>query len=119
MTRPKASRDFLLDSGGLSHLAESDQRMAGWLDEITSAYDQPMVFVPVFVLSECLSGKPRDDTKIRRLTKRLDVAAAPESCWLHLTMTTAERAGVSVARRSTGGGGWRRRGAPSALSTLR
>jgi len=94
MNRPKARRDFILDSGGLSHLANSEARTIAWFEEIAQVWDAPAIFVPLVVMSECLTGNPRHDAKTHRLLKRIEAGAGDEGHWLHPTLASMSRASV-------------------------
>lgn len=98
MSRPKARRDFVLDSGGVSHLTKSPHRAAAWLERIGSTYDEPAVLVPLPVLSECLTGNPRQDAPTRQLLRRLNNEQAPDECLLHLTLETVARSAALRTR---------------------
>jgi hypothetical protein len=102
--RPKARRDFVLDSGALSHLAERQERAKAWFAHIGSAYEEPAVVVPVPVLTESLTGNPAHDASVRRLLRLIEASAGPDGHWLQLTPEAAARAAVlrtaAIRRRS-------------------
>jgi hypothetical protein len=99
--RPKARRDFILDSGGLSYLAESAHRTAVWLDRISSNYEEPAIVVPVPVLTECLTGSPRRDAPTNQLLAKLGAAAGDEGHLLLLSPAAASRAAALRTRAMT------------------
>ena len=109
MTRPKARRDFLIDSGALSFLAASDQRSKAWLDEIASRYDDPAIYVTGNVLTEARSGKPDVDANINRLPKRLAGATSPNPYYLDVPERIADRAALLRIQGTTARGSSARR----------
>ena len=98
MTRPKARRDFILDSGGVSYLAESDQHARSFRAHISQDYDGASILVPIDVLTESLTGNPRRDAKVNRLLKKIADPADPEGFWLHLTPIIAVNAAALRAQ---------------------
>jgi predicted nucleic acid-binding protein len=101
--RPLARRDFVLDSGGVSYLAHSQQRAKVWLSHIGATYDEPAILIPLHVLTECITGDPRHDTNVRRLLKKIAAGTGDERHWLHLTPETAERAAVLRTKAMSSG----------------
>jgi predicted nucleic acid-binding protein len=70
---------LVLDSGGVSALAESTNKTASHLVRLTKAGMFP-AFVPSVVLAECLTGDPRRDVLAHRLLKTCRVYdQVPES----------------------------------------
>jgi hypothetical protein len=62
----------VLDSGGVSWLAQRSSRTAAVIAEMRAAGLWP-VLVPAAVLVECLTGKPGRDASTNRLLKSCDV----------------------------------------------
>ena len=94
MTSPE--RALVLDSGGLSRLAESGRRRqsADLIDFLTQESAWPPIVLTV-VLAESLSGRPRTDAAVNRLLKSCTVVEeVPESL--------ARRAGVLRALAGRG-----------------
>ena len=92
MNRPLARRDFVLDSGALSHLASDYHGAAAWIAHIDSAYERAAILLPYVVLAESLTGNPRRDANVHRLLKRLTPTRSPESMWLDATFPASSRA---------------------------
>lgn len=102
MSRPRARRDFLLDSGAVSHLAANPNEARVWLRQIGVLYDEPSVFVPVPVISECKTGDPRRDAPVDRLFSMIAPPGKPAGYLLDLTRSHAERAAVLRTRAISG-----------------
>ncbi len=102
MSRPIARRDFLLDSGAVTHLAAYPNAAAAWLREIANRYDEPSVLVPVPVISECRTGDPRRDAPVDRLFSMIAPPGRPSGFLIDLTRAHAERAAVLRTRAISG-----------------
>jgi len=94
MSRPRARRDFVLDTGALLNFARDFTSFAMWLTRIADRYDDPMVFIPVPVMTEIRTGSPRSDTNVDRVIGAITNSDTPDAHWLDLTVTNANRAGV-------------------------
>lgn len=98
MSRPRARRDFLLDSGAVSYLAATFNETRIWLRQISTLYEEPGVFVPVPVISECKTGDPRRDAPVNRLFSMIAPPGKPAGYLIDLTSSHAERAAVLRTR---------------------
>lgn len=94
MSRPRARRDFVLDTGSLLGFANDFASFAEWLGRIQLRYDDPMVLIPVPVMTEIRTGSPRSDTNVDRVIAAITNPDDPESHWLDLTVANSNRAGV-------------------------
>jgi hypothetical protein len=94
VSQPRARRDFLLDSGAVSYLATHFAETRVWLRQIATLYEEPGVFVPVPVISECKTGDPRRDAPVDRLFSMIAPPGRPTGYLLGLTHSHAERAAV-------------------------
>lgn len=94
MSQLRARRDFLLDSGAVSHLAANFSETRVWLRQIATIYEQPGVFVPVPVISECKTVDPRRDAPVDHLFSMIAPPGRPTGYLLGLTHSHAERAAV-------------------------
>lgn len=97
MTRPLARRDFVLDSGGLSHLAESPHRAKLWTTHIGAAYDGAAVLVPTIVMTELATGDARD-ARLHQFLRMIDDPDRPGRFWLDANPPLAMRAGMLRTR---------------------
>lgn len=86
---------IVLDSGGLSRLAERGRRAAALIGALRSAGLWPPV-VPTVVLAESTAGRARTDTNVNRLLKTCDLQP-------HVSEAVARRAGAlrTKARRGS------------------
>ena len=86
---------LVLDSGGLSRLAESGRNSAQLAVTLARAGTWPPI-VPTVVLAESLSGRPRTDAAVNRVLKSCAVVE-------EVSEQIARRAGVlrALARRGS------------------
>ena len=86
---------LVLDSGGLSRLAEPRLQSARLIESLYSDGAWPPI-VPTVVLTESLSGRPRTDATVNRLLKSCIVME-------HIPEALARRAGAlrALARRGS------------------
>ncbi len=86
---------LVLDSGGLSRLAEPDLRSIRLIDTLHQTGAWPPI-VPTVVLTESLSGRPRTDAAVNRVLKSCAVVE-------EVSEPLARRAGVlrALARRGS------------------
>ncbi len=94
MTRPRARRDFVLDSGAVSHFASHERELVAWLRIIDANYSDPMVYLPVSILSETRTGMKRYDTGLNRLIGLITNPDSPNAHWLVVEPFIGDRAGV-------------------------
>lgn len=94
MSRPLARRDFVLDTGALLNFARDLTEFFQWLKQIGQLYSDPAVLVPVPVMTEIRTGSPRYDTSVDLVIAGITDPTNPDSSWLDLTVTNANRAGV-------------------------
>jgi predicted nucleic acid-binding protein len=85
---------LVLDSGGVSRLAERSRRAAALILTLRGEGLWPPI-VPTVVLTESISGRARTDTPVNRLLKSCDIEAV-------LPETKARRAGELRARARRG-----------------
>ena len=85
---------LVLDSGGLSRLAERSRRAAALIEMLREEGLWPPI-VPTVVLAESISGRARTDTNVNRLVKSCDIDPL-------LPETKARRAGQLRARARRG-----------------
>jgi len=86
----RQARDFLLDSGAVSHLARDREALDAYWLLLRTRYDGSMR-VPDPVLTEVYTGDPRYDTVVDRLVNEIDTG---DEVFEALTTTLAKRAGV-------------------------
>lgn len=107
MIRPRARRDFILDTGAVIRFASDYVGFLHWLAAIESQYDEPIVLIPGPVLSECITGDDRIDFGINRVRSAIaNQAAVRQSKPLLPTELTFARSGVlrtlAIAARPDG-----------------
>jgi hypothetical protein len=83
-------RDFLLDSGAISALAEDRQLLDGYSLLLERKFDG-RILVPNVVMGETRTGDPRRDVRLNLLIKHITTVTAP---YITLTDDAANRAGV-------------------------
>ncbi len=86
---------LVLDSGGLSRLADRSRRAAALISALRAEGLWPPI-VPTVVLAESISGRQRTDATVNRFLKTCDVES-------NLPEATARRAGQlrALARRGS------------------
>ncbi len=87
MTR-RHRRDFLLDSGGISALAGSQDLLVGYIKLLEKLYDGALL-IPIPVLTEVRSGQRDSDALVDRLVKAIGV-----DVYVPLSVAAATRAGA-------------------------
>lgn len=85
---------LVVDSGGISRLAERSRRAAALIATFRREGLWPPV-VPTIVLAESISGRPRTDASVDRFLKGCDIEA-------NLPVAKARRAGEVRARARRG-----------------
>ncbi len=84
-------RDFLLDSGAVSTLAESPRLADAYLSLLQHRLNGSLL-IPMPVVAEVRTGDPRYDVPVDRLTNAM--RSRQENVYTPLTLDIAERAGV-------------------------
>jgi hypothetical protein len=87
---PGHRRDFLLDSGAVTALANNKDLLTDYTDLLKTDYHGSM-FIPVPVLTEIRTGDPRKDVLVDLLIKAI---RGKEGVYLALSPAAASRAGV-------------------------
>ena len=85
---------LVVDSGGLSRLAERSRRAAALIATFRREGLWPPM-APTIVLAESISGRPRTDTSVNRFLKSCELEA-------NLSVAKARRAGEFRARARRG-----------------
>lgn len=106
MIRPRARRDFILDTGAVIHFASDYAGFLQWLAAIELQYAGPVVLIPGPVLSECITGDDRTDFGINRVRIAVTNQATAKTKPLLPTEMTFARSGVlrtlAIAARPDG-----------------
>lgn len=87
-------RNFVLDSGGVSWLAQDQQAQTAMLKHVVDDYEDAAILVPSGVLAECFSGYPGPDVKINRLLKAIGDPADPDGFIPRPTIERLRHAGA-------------------------
>ena len=97
MNRPRGRRDFILDSGGVSHFSQSNERIVAWMKYLADEYDGASILVPTLVMTELATGEARD-ARLHQLLRMIDDPRRPGRFWLDDDPPIAMRAGVLRTR---------------------
>jgi predicted nucleic acid-binding protein len=87
---PGHRREFLLDSGAISALANDPKVLRAYADLLRTTYSGSLR-IPITVMTECRTGDPRYDTRLNRLLSQLDDGG---QLYIPVTLDLSNRAGV-------------------------